>query len=203
MPTDHHLTTVDNWRAELPMLAGRTVILREPTSLDLGPLVDLLSISDATRFGIDDAVTELAVQQLIERAIRDRSTGVALTYVITLAAARTVVGLLQVRQLDPGFEAAEWECTVAPSVRGSGIFVEAARLVGSFVFGSLNTHRIEARVLLQNGRGNGALRKLGAVQEGILRRSVRRGGEYLDQVLWSMLKEDWGDRWVAAGPRVH
>jgi hypothetical protein len=28
-------------------------------------------------------------------------------------------------------------------------------------------------VLLQNGRANGALRKLGAVQEGILRRSIR------------------------------
>ena len=48
---------------------------------------------------------------------------------------------------------------------------------------------------LQNGRANGALRKLGAVQEGVLRQSVRRGGEYVDQVLWSMLKEDWGDHW--------
>ncbi|PYR32420.1 MAG: 30S ribosomal protein S5 alanine N-acetyltransferase, partial [Acidobacteria bacterium] len=49
----------------------------------------------------------------------------------------------------------------------------------------------------------GALRKLGAVQEGILRRSLRRGGEYLDQVLWSLLKEDWGPRWVSTGSRVH
>ena len=61
----------------------------------------------------------------------------------------------------------------------------------------------EARVLLQNGRANGALRKLGAAQEGVLRRSVRRGGEYLDQVLWSMLKEDWGDHWMSTSPRVH
>ncbi len=192
-----------NWRTDLPVLAGKTVVLREPTSQDLGPLVDLLSLSDATRFGIDDAVTEFGVQQVIERAVRDRGNGLALTYVITLAAARIVVGLIQVRQLDPGFEAAEWECTLAPSVRGSGVFLEAARLVGSFVFGTIGAHRLEARVLLQNGRGNGALRKLGAVQEGILRRSARRSGDYVDQVLWSMLKEDWGDHWVAAGPRVH
>jgi len=58
-------------------------------------------------------------------------------------------------------------------------------------------------VLLRNGRANGALRKLGAVQEGVLRRSMRRRGEYIDQVLWSVLKEDWGEHWVAAGPRVH
>ena len=58
-------------------------------------------------------------------------------------------------------------------------------------------------MLLQNGRANGALRKLGAVEEGVLRRSLRRGGAYVDQVLWSILKEDWGGHWVAAGPRVH
>jgi len=200
---DHTIIASTNWRADLPVLTGRSVLLREPTALDLGPLVDLLSLGDATRFGLDEPPSELAVQQLIDRAIRDRANGQAFTFVVVLAAARTVVGLLQVRQLDPGFEAAEWECTVVPSVRGSGIFIEAARLAGSFLFGSVGSHRLEARVLLQNGRGNGALRKLGAVQEGILRRSARRGGEYVDQVLWSMLKEDWGDHWVAAGPRVH
>ena len=36
-----------------------------------------------------------------------------------------------------------------------------------------------------------ALRKIGAVQEGILRRSFLRGGHYHDQVLWSILAEDW------------
>jgi RimJ/RimL family protein N-acetyltransferase len=58
-------------------------------------------------------------------------------------------------------------------------------------------------VALQNGRANGALRKLGAVQEGVLRQSVRRGGEYVDQVLWSLLKEDWGELWMSTAPRVH
>jgi len=37
----------------------------------------------------------------------------------------------------------------------------------------------------------------------VLRRSVRQAGDYLDQVLWSMLKEDWGEHWVSVGPRVH
>jgi len=194
---------VSIWRNELPTLTGRVVTLREPATQDLGPLVDLLSIGDATRFGLDEPVSEVGVQELIERFARDRANGLAFTYVITLAAARTIVGLVQVRQLDPSFEAAEWECTMAPSSRGSGMFLEAARLVGSFAFGTIGMHRLEARVLLQNGRANGALRKLGAVQEGILRRSVRRAGEYFDQVLWSLLKEDWGDHWVSTAPRVH
>jgi RimJ/RimL family protein N-acetyltransferase len=194
---------VTTWRTELPSLTGRVVSLREPVTHDLGPLVDLLSLGDATRFGVDEPVSEVGVQELIERFARERASGLAFTYVITLATARTIVGLVQVRQLDPSFEAAEWECTIAPSSRGSGIFLEAARLVGSFAFGTIGTHRLEARVLLQDGRANGALRKLGAVQEGILRRSVRRAGEYFDQVLWSLLKEDFGDHWVSTAPRVH
>jgi RimJ/RimL family protein N-acetyltransferase len=203
MANDPNGLSVSPWRAELPVLSGRLVTLREPVSQDLGPLVDLLSFVDATRFGMDDAVTALEVQETIARAARDRAAGLAFTYALTLASTRALVGLLQVRQLDPGFEAAEWECTIAPSSRGSGIFLEAARLAGSFTFGSVGAHRLEARVLLQDGRANGALRKLGAVQEGVLRRSVRRGGEYYDQVLWSMLREDWGDHWVSTAPRVH
>jgi RimJ/RimL family protein N-acetyltransferase len=203
MPEEPSVTGVPAWRSELPPLTGRVVALREPTTQDLGPLVDLLSLGDATRFGLDEPVSEVAVQELIERFARERASGLAFTYAITLATARTIVGLVQVRQLDPAFEAAEWECTVAPSSRGSGIFLETARLIGSFAFGTIGTHRLEARVLLQNGRASGALRKLGAVQEGVLRHSVRRGGEYFDQVLWSLLKEDWGDHWVSTAPRVH
>ena len=203
MGTDCTLMSAPDWRAELPTLTARAVSLREPVTQDLGPLVDLLSIADATRFGLDDAVTNVGIQHLIERAARDREAGTAFTYVATSGAARTIVGLVQVRQLEPGFETAEWECTLAPSARGSGIFLEAARLVGSFTFGTVGARRIEARVLLQNGRGNGALRKIGAVQEGLLRRSIRRGDDYLDQVLWSVLKEDWGDLWISTAPRVH
>ena len=59
------------------------------------------------------------------------------------------------------------------------------------MFQTVGVHRLEARASIVNGRGNGALRKLGAVQEGVLRRSFLRNGEYHDQVLWSVLKEDW------------
>jgi RimJ/RimL family protein N-acetyltransferase len=165
--------------------------------------VDLLSAPDATRFGTDGPDPEVAVQQLIERAARERAVGQSFTYAVTTGAMRPVVGLVQVRRLDPAFEVAEWECTLAPSARGTGMFLETVRLIGSFAFGALGARRLETRVLLKNGRGNTALRKLGAVEEGILRRAVRRNGEYLDQVLWSLLKEDWGAHWISTGPRVH
>jgi len=192
-----------NWREELPVLTARLVMLREPTSADLRPLMDLLLLADASRFGIDEPLSEMAVQQMLDRIANERSAGVAFTYAITASSTRALVGLVQVRQIDLSWESAEWECTLAPSWRGTGAFIETARLVGSFAFGTVGVHRLEARVLVQNGRANGALRKLGAVQEGILRESARRGTEYVDQVLWSVLKEDWGEHWVSTSPRVH
>src|SRR4030095_7159975 len=60
---DSTLAAATAWRAELPVLAGRLVTLREPTTHDVGALFDLLSTSDATRFGLDEPVTEFGVQQ--------------------------------------------------------------------------------------------------------------------------------------------
>jgi RimJ/RimL family protein N-acetyltransferase len=84
------------------------------------------------------------------------------------------------------------------------MFMDAAELIVDFAFEVLGTHRLEARAVLKNGRGNGALRKLGAVQEGVLRRSFLRNGEYLDQVLWTILQTDWLQaKTVWGSPVIH
>jgi [ribosomal protein S5]-alanine N-acetyltransferase len=191
------------WRAELPTLTSKLVSLREPTLRDSSDLLVLLSIDDAPRFGTDEPLCAFGVHRLIEAAVRDRGAGVGFTYAITLIGSRRIIGLIQARQLDPAFDAAECECVILPSSRGSGAFIEAVRLAGSFAFATVGSRRLEARVPVANGRANGAMRKLGAVQEGLLRRSLRRRGEYFDQVLWSVLKEDWSEHWVPTGPRVH
>ena len=203
MSADSNASNRTGWRTELPLLKGPTVTLREPRPEDVGSVVDLLATSDGSRFGLDGESSDLAAAQLIDRARAERSHGQSFTYLIALTSAKQVVGLIQVRSLDPVFETAEWEATLLPSARGAGLFMEAARLMGAFTFGTLGANRIESRVLLQNGRGNGVLRKLGAVQEGVLRRALRHKGRYFDVVLWSLLKEDWGQPWMSAAPRVH
>ena len=46
------------------------------------------------------------------------------------------------------------------------------------------------RVDVRNARANGALRKLGATQEGVLRHAQFRDGAYRDHVLWAMVAGD-------------
>jgi RimJ/RimL family protein N-acetyltransferase len=201
MNTDPIVVSVTEWRGELPMLAAYGITLREPAAQDVASLVEILSATDASNFGIDSPVNEAAVHTLIDSAVRDREAGLGFTYVIT--ASMGIVGLIQVRQLDPLFAAAEWEMTLAPSGRGRGIFLETARLVGSFVFEALGAHRLEARVVQQNGRAMSALRKIGAVHEGVVRRSVHRGGAHFDQMLWAVFSEDWVDQAISPAVHVH
>ena len=71
-------TGIASWRRELPTLTARYVALREPTSDDIGALVDLLSVEDASRFGLEEGVDDIAVQLFVERATRDREAGAPL-----------------------------------------------------------------------------------------------------------------------------
>jgi ribosomal-protein-alanine N-acetyltransferase len=198
-------TVAPDWRQGLPTLVTPRLTLREPAPDDCGTLVHVLSAVDASRFGAqpDAVVTAATARDVVERAIRNRTAGHSVTYAITLTESSDLVGVVQVRQLDPVFEAAEWEMTLIPGVRGTGVFLETARSVVAFVFNTLRTHRLEVRVLPHNGRAIGALRKLGAVQEGILRRSLRQRGNYVDQVLWSILRDDWAIELVPPSQRVH
>ena len=71
------------------------------------------------------------------------------------------------------------------------MFQDGAELVLDFAFDTLGVHRLEARAAVLNGRGNGALQKLGAVEECVLRKSFHHRGECLDQVLYAILDVDW------------
>jgi len=200
-----HSTTagVATWRTGLPVLAGQLISLREPTAEDGSALSGVLSVDDATRFGVDDSTDDMAAARLIDAAIRDRVAGTAFTYVITVLATGRIGGLIQVRRLDPTFECAEWECTLLRSARGTGAFADAAHAMMRFAFEEVGIHRLEARVLVDSGRANGALRKLGGVHEGILRGAVRRGGAYYDQALWALLKDDWNSQGTPHAASVH
>ena len=101
------------------------------------------------------------------------------------------VGIIQVRSLGVGFDVAEWGFAVGTPFWGTGVFQAAAQTVLAFTFSALGTQRVEARSSVANGRGNGALQKLGATREGVLRKSFLRDGVYHDQVIWSICRDEW------------
>jgi RimJ/RimL family protein N-acetyltransferase len=184
-------TVNTNWRTGLPCLTGNLVSLREMRASDAPALFSALSSDQVSKFISPPPATVDGFGRFINWAIRQRQAGQYVCFAIVPHGQDTAIGIFQVRSLEPAFGTAEWGFALASEFWGMGIFVDGAKLVVDFAFEVLGVHRLEARAALKNARGNGALRKLGAVQEGVLRRSFLRNGEYLDQALWTILRDEW------------
>ena len=196
------VTTTD-WRNGLPTLTGSKLTLRDLRLSDAPSLLAMLATEEVARFISPPPTTVEGFERFIAWTHRERAAGNYICFAVVPEGTDTAVGLFQVRQLEPGFGTAEWGFAIGSPYWGSGIFVEGAKLVVNFAFEVIGVHRLEARAAVQNGRGNAALRKLGAVQEGILRKSFLRNGEYLDQVLWTIMDEDWKQAKAVWGVTVH
>jgi RimJ/RimL family protein N-acetyltransferase len=193
-------TTSSNWREQLPVLSGHGVTLRELRQSDAPALLMLLTTEEVTRFISPPPTTIEGFERFIAWAARERQEGRYLCFAVVPYGCESAVGLFQVRQLEPSFRTAEWGFAIGSAFWGTGLFTAGADLIIDFAFDVIGVHRLEARAAVQNGRGNGALRKVGAVQEGVLRKSFLHGGRYHDQALWTILAENrleskavWGE----------
>ncbi len=194
LPVRTEQVTTSDWRHRLPVLAGGKVVLRELRMSDAASLLAMLTTDEVTRFISPPPTTVEGFERFIAWTHRMRSAGSYACFAVTLAGYDTAIGIFQVRELEPGFGTAEWGFAIGSPFWGTGVFRDGAELVLEFVFDTIGVHRLEARAAVQNGRGNGALLKLGAVQEGVLRKSFLRDGRYLDQALWAIVEDDWRAR---------
>lgn len=74
---------------------------------------------------------------------------------------------------------------------GKGIISEAVKLVVEYGFTHHKWTRIHAGVFSSNPASMKVLEKCGFTLEALFRKSVLKGGEYLDEHVYSILKEKW------------
>ena len=188
-----------NWQQQLPTLRGQHVTLRELRMSDAPSLFAMLTTEEVSRFISPPPTTVEGFERFIAWTLRQRTEGAYACFAVTVQGFDTAIGIFQVRELEPGFRTAEWGFAIGSPFWGTGVFAEGAALVLDFAFDTLGVHRLEARAAVQNGRGNGALVKMGAVQEGLLRKSLLKNGRYLDQALYAIVEDDYrAARQVAA-----
>ncbi len=204
-PSDVTISSSD-WQQGLPTLRGRQVVLRELRASDAPSLFALLTTEEVSRFISPPPSTVEGFERFIDWTLRQRAAGTFACFAVTVAGYDSAIGIFQVRQLDPGFATAEWGFAIGSAFWGTGVFQDGAELVLNFAFDIIGVHRLEARAAVKNGRGNGALLKMGATQEGVLRKSFLKNGEYIDQVLYAILDSDreerMGVRWMEPA-RIH
>jgi RimJ/RimL family protein N-acetyltransferase len=191
------------WRDALPIFSDAGFTLRELELEDAPSLLAEVSTDEVSRFISQPPSSIDQYERFIRWSQRHREAGHSVCFGIVPAGMTRAVGLFQLRSLETGFVRAEWGFAMGSAFWGSGLFVAGAAHVLDFAFDTVGVLRLEARAAVINGRGNGALRKIGAVQEGVLRRSFFRHGHYYDQVMWSMLAEEWHRKRSMHRLRIH
>jgi RimJ/RimL family protein N-acetyltransferase len=176
------------WWQQLPVLSGPTVELREVEMSDVDALFELLTDPEVSKYISPPPPSPAAFGGFVQWAHRQRAAGSCVCFAVVPKGLEQAIGLFQVRALDPTFKIAEWGFAMGSSFWSTGIFQEAAVLVADFAFRDMGVHRLEARAVVENGRGNRGLEKLGARGEATLRNSF---GRHHTQFLWAILAEEW------------
>jgi RimJ/RimL family protein N-acetyltransferase len=191
VPATYDSVVSTDWRTGLPALSGNVVGLRDLRASDAASLFALLTTEEVARFISPPPTTVEGFEKFIAWAHRQRQAGQYMCFAVTVKGFDTAIGIFQLRDLHSGLDTAEWGFAIGSAFWGTGVFEDGAKLVLEFAFETLGVRRLEARAAVENGRGHGALLKLGAVQEAVLRQSFAKNGRYLDQALFTILEKDW------------
>ena len=201
LPAGTAARTTD-WQTALPALHGLRASMRELRLSDAASLLASLSSEEVARFIAPPPSTVAEFERFIEWADAERRKGTYICFAVVPRGSDVAVGIFQLRRLDAP-ETAEWGFALSPEFWGTGMFVDCAEMTVNFAFEAIGVNRLEARAVTANGRGNGALEKVGARKEGVLRQSFRCKGELVDQNLWSILRADWRHNRSASVVTVH
>jgi len=179
----------------LPVLIGRRVLLRAPREDDAVRLYELVRDPEVTRFlAFDSPASPDDTRFFIETCHEHRRQDREYVFVIADVATDEPMGVIGLRHLDRPLRTAQVGTWVARAHWGRGINAEAKQLLLDFAFGTLELHRIEARIALDNHRSRRAFERLGGRCEGRLRESFFKDGEYHDQDLFVVLEQEWRNR---------
>jgi ribosomal-protein-alanine N-acetyltransferase len=192
-----------HWRSALPELANDAVTLREVRRADAPSLCAMLSTPEVRRYMSPPPTDIQGFERFIEWTQAERKAGRHLCFAVVPKNYDVAVGIFQVRQVDSDFTIGEWGAAFGSEFWGTGLFEAAAELLFDFLFDQLGLRRLEARAAVQNGRANGAARKMGSAPEGVIRQGLKCRGEYHDQLMWSLLADDWQQLKIDERPMVH
>lgn len=173
-----------SWRSLLPILRSDATRLRELRQNDALSLLSMLTTEEVTRFISPPPVTPEGFERFIEWTHARRAAGELVCYGIVPDGYDVAVGIFQV--LLAHGEAPEWGFALGSPFWGTGVFTQGADAVLDFAFHGIGIEELCARAAVENGRGNGALRKVGAVCDHVIPGGLVRNGRALDQYYWTL-----------------
>lgn len=106
----------------------------------------------------------------------------------------SILGLVSLTNIDYVNKSAEFHIMIGDiDSRGKGIGQFATTELLKHAFKNMNLHRIELSVLESNMQAIKLYEKIGFKREGIKRKSVYKNGEFVNNVIMAILKEEFSN----------
>lgn len=98
------------------------------------------------------------------------------------------IGFSNVHKSDQNAEIGYW---LGEESQGKGIVSKCCREIINYGFNELNLNRIVIRCATENIKSRAIPERLGFTKEGIARQSAKLNGNFIDLIIYSMLKKEW------------
>ncbi|HZG44544.1 MAG TPA: GNAT family protein [Longimicrobium sp.] len=179
-------------KVEPVVLQGRHVRL---VPMTLGHVPALWEASDAElwRLTVSRVGSEDDMRRYVREALDAQARGKALPFVTLDAAGERTIGSTRVGNVDAVNRRVEigWTWIAAPWQR-TAVNTEAKYLMLRHAFETLGCIRVELKTDVLNERSRKAILRIGAREEGILRKhAITEGGRIRDTVYFGIVDDDW------------
>lgn len=184
---------------DLPTLNGRTVALHPLCAQDAPRLVAAAADGELWNLEVTVVPGPATVDAWIARALDGVRAGTVIPFTIRLRASDRVVGSTRFWKVDRENRKLEIGSTwLAASAQRTIVNTEAKFLMLSYAFESLGCVRVQFTTDVLNAKSRAAILRLGAKEEGVVRRErIMPDGRKRDSVRFSIIEDEWPE--VKAG----
>lgn len=177
------------------VLEGRHVRLEPLTRGHLDALWAVGADPELWRLSLSTVASRVDLAAYVDAALAAQAAGTALPFATVHRASGTVVGSTRFGNVSLAHRRVEigWTWVAAPWQR-TAVNTEAKWLMLRHAFERLGCMRVELKTDARNSRSQNAMRRLGAVEEGTLRKHmVCDDGHLRDTVYFSVTDDEWPD----------
>ncbi len=175
------------------VLPGNHVELHPLSLAHAADLSSAIAVEELWELGVSDLPAPGGMESYIAEALALQSAGKALPFALIDKSTGRAVGSTRFGNFEPAHRRVEigWTWLGTPWQR-TAFNTEAKYLLLAHAFEVLGLNRVEFKTDVLNERSRKAILRLGALEEGVLRRHmVMRGGRVRDSVYYSIIAEEW------------
>ena len=181
--------------SRLPRLETEDLILRKPVRKDAKDIFRYASDPDVARYVLWEPHRSIAETRAFLRDLRYRAAaGYPSSWAVELRNPGAVIGTIGFMWYSAENHSAELGYSYSREHWTHGYATQALNAVVDAAFRSLPLNRLEAQHDIRNPASGRVMQKCGFRREGILRNRMINKGEYVDVVLYAILRSDWMER---------